>query len=208
MTERNPGELQLGGGHDAGAHSLDDPASAEANAGPRVRPLAIEDALPAARERLERAVTRQGQASTMVRTMAHAPNVLAGYQEFARAMKKSDLTPRLREQIALAVAGATGCEYCRISHQRAARTVGLDDAEIAAALEGHASDPAADAVLRLAVGTVADPHAVTDADLERLRELGFSEAEIVEILGDVALNLFTNLFNIVTGAQVDEPGER
>ncbi len=55
----------------------------------------------------------------MLRTMAHAPAVLAGYQELARALKKSELSVSLREQIALAIAQHNDCEYCLASHERA-----------------------------------------------------------------------------------------
>lgn len=163
----SPGEPQLGTRHGTVDGDSGEPGADETHAGARVSPLAVEDASQAARERLAQVVARQGHASNMVRTMAHAPSVLAGYQELARALKKGELSPRLREQIALAVASVTGCEYCQVSHERAARTVGLDDAEIADALEGRAADPAVAAVLRLAVGATYDPHTLTDADVAK-----------------------------------------
>jgi AhpD family alkylhydroperoxidase len=137
--------------------------------------------------------------------MAHAPAVLRAYQELARALKRGVLDVRVREQIALAVAALTGCEYCRVSHTRAAEAMGLSEAEIAAALEGRAGDPRADAAVRLAVAAAGDPHDVDDADVERARSVGLGDGEIAEILAHVALNLFTNTFTIVAGTPVDPP---
>jgi alkylhydroperoxidase family enzyme len=44
-----------------------------------------------------------------------------------------------------------------------------------------------------------------EAELPRLREAGFDDAEITEIVADVALNIFTNYFNLVAGTEIDFP---
>ncbi len=59
--------------------------------------------------------------------------------------------------------------------------------------------------MRLALTTARDPHSVSDTQIPELLELGFSEGEIVEILGHVALNEMTNAFNVVTRATIDLP---
>jgi len=203
MRQHNPGEPQFGVDHDSGAHDPGEFAFGSPEAAPRLAPLPVEAAPGEARELLERLVSRQGRATNMVRTMAHAPAVLRGYQELARALKKGELGVKLREQVALAVAAQTGCEYCQAAHVRAAASAGLTSEEIAAALEGRADDPAADAALHVVQLAARDPHAVADADVDRLRALGFRDGEIAEIVAHVALNLFTNVFTIVTRTEVD-----
>jgi len=203
MRQHNPGEPQFGAEHGSGAHNPGEFAFGSAEAAPRLAPLPVEAAPGEAREVLERLVARQGRATNMVRTMAHAPAVLRGYQELARALKKGELSVELREQIALAIAAQTGCEYCQAAHVRAAASAGLTSEEIAAALEGGADAAAAGAALSVAQLAARDPHAVADADVERLRALGFRDGEIAEILAHVALNLFTNIFTIVTRIEVD-----
>lgn len=203
MREHNPGEPQFGPEHGSGAHNPGEFRFGAGEQAPRLSALAVEAAPGEAREPLERLVARQGRASNMVRTMAHAPAVLRGYQELARALKKSELSAKLREEIALAVAAQTGCEYCQAAHVRAAAAADLSSAEIAAALEGRSDNAEDDAALHLARLAARDPHAVSDADLERLRALGFTEGEIAEILAHVALNLFTNIFTIVARTEVD-----
>jgi alkylhydroperoxidase family enzyme len=44
-----------------------------------------------------------------------------------------------------------------------------------------------------------------DGELQRVREAGFSEAEIVEMIAHVGMNLFTNYFNNVAHTEVDFP---
>ena len=44
-----------------------------------------------------------------------------------------------------------------------------------------------------------------EADVQRLREVGFSDEHVVEILAHVALNLFTNYVNVALAVPVDFP---
>ncbi len=42
-------------------------------------------------------------------------------------------------------------------------------------------------------------------ELDELRRAGVTEAEIVEIFANVALNIFTNYFNHLAGTDIDFP---
>ncbi len=44
---------------------------------------------------------------------------------------------------------------------------------------------------------------VSDADLRAVREAGHGDAEIAEIVGHVALNVFTNYFNRLARTSID-----
>jgi alkylhydroperoxidase family enzyme len=46
---------------------------------------------------------------------------------------------------------------------------------------------------------------VSDADFAELRAAGFTDAEVVEVIAHVALNLFTNYVNIAFDVPVDFP---
>ena len=46
---------------------------------------------------------------------------------------------------------------------------------------------------------------IGDADVLAVRDAGFSEGEIVEIIAVVAENIFTNLLNIVAATDIDFP---
>jgi alkylhydroperoxidase family enzyme len=59
--------------------------------------------------------------------------------------------------------------------------------------------------LRFVLKVVDDRGQVTDADVKAVRDAGFSDEQIVEILAHVALNLFTNYINVVFDVPVDFP---
>jgi alkylhydroperoxidase family enzyme len=46
---------------------------------------------------------------------------------------------------------------------------------------------------------------VSTSDVAALRQAGFSDEEIVEIVAAVALNVFRNYFNLVVGTVIDFP---
>jgi alkylhydroperoxidase family enzyme len=41
--------------------------------------------------------------------------------------------------------------------------------------------------------------------VEQLRSAGYSDEEIVDVIGVIALNLFRNYFNLIAGTEVDFP---
>ncbi|TBV06951.1 carboxymuconolactone decarboxylase family protein [Stutzerimonas kirkiae] len=112
---------------------------------------------------------------------------------------------RLGELIAVAVADRNACEYCLAAHTVLGRKAGATPEELAAAQAGESSDPKTAAALRFALTLVEARGQVGDADVQAVREAGFSDEEIVEILAHVALNLFTNYINIAFAVPVDFP---
>jgi len=116
------------------------------------------------------------------------------------------LDARTRARIALVVAEANGCGYCLSAHTYlGARFHGLDAAELDANRDGRSSDPKAEAALRFAALVVQRRGQVTDADVAAVRDAGFDDAQVVEIVLHVALNTLTNLVNNTLGTEVDFP---
>ena len=70
---------------------------------------------------------------------------------------------------------------------------------------GHSSDPRTAAALEFALKIVERRAQVSDADFAALRLAGFDDEAIVEILAQVALNLFTNYLNVALQVPVDFP---
>ncbi len=147
----------------------------------------------------------RGGPNTMELTLANSPAALEGYLAFLVALGGGTLGSRLREQLALTVADANGCNYCVATHAAAGRRAGLSEAEIADSRAASSEDPRADAALQFAHAVLAHRGNVTDEDLTRVREAGFSDGEIAEIVANVAHDLFTNYFNNVARTELDLP---
>ncbi|NJO32669.1 MAG: carboxymuconolactone decarboxylase family protein [Rhodospirillales bacterium] len=146
-----------------------------------------------------------GGVPNIFRTMAVAPSVLNGYLAFSGAAAQGKLPAALREQIALVAAGANACDYCASAHQALGKMAGLGADDIVRALKADAADPKTKAALSFARKLVIDRGVVSDTDLSAVKAVGFGDGEILEIVANVALNIFTNYFNHVAGTEVDFP---
>lgn len=146
-----------------------------------------------------------GSTPNIFKTFANAPAALNGYLQFSGALKQGVLSDQHRERIALALAGFNGCDYCASAHTTIGKGAGLDEDELSAALKGESSDKRAQAILTYALA-VAEKHGhVSDADVSAARDAGLTDEEIIEIIANVALNIFTNYFNETVLSEVDFP---
>lgn len=171
----------------------------------RIQPIAVETASPETQTLLAGVKAKFGMTPNMMATMGQSPAVLEAYLSFAGALAKGVLSARLREQIALAVGQANGCEYCLSAHSAGGKRVGLRAEEMVENRRGMAGDSKTAVVLRFAQDLVIQRGEVDDAALRKLREAGYTETEIVEIVANVAVNIFTNYFNLVAQTEVDFP---
>ncbi len=143
-----------------------------------------------------------GLVCNMLRTMAQSPGALEGYIQFKRALDSGVLSAKIREQIALAVAQTNLCEYSLAQHAHQAAQLGLTIEQILASREARSADGAINAVLRFARKLAAHGG---DCSLVELRETGYSDAEIIEVIAHVALNVFENYLNDVALTELDFP---
>ncbi|QRQ88947.1 carboxymuconolactone decarboxylase family protein [Cupriavidus oxalaticus] len=146
-----------------------------------------------------------GATPNMFRAVANSPAALRSMWGAFGALGSGALGAALGEKIAVAVADRNQCEYCLAAHTALGRKAGATAQEMSEAQAGRAQDPQTAAALSFALKLVNDRGQVTDADIAQLREAGFNDEQIVEILAHVALNLFTNYVNVAFAVPVDFP---
>jgi uncharacterized peroxidase-related enzyme len=146
-----------------------------------------------------------GGTPNMFTTLAHSSSSLgfavAGFTGFVA----SKLSGALREQLALTVAGANGCEYCASAHTALGKMNKIADAELTNNLNAKSTDAKTQAALTFARKIVDARGHVADADVNAVRAAGYSDADIIDIVTVVAFNTFTNYFNEVVKTQIDFP---
>jgi uncharacterized peroxidase-related enzyme len=146
-----------------------------------------------------------GATPNMFRAVANSPAALRSMWGSFGALGGGTLDAKLGEQVAVAVAEANACEYCLAAHTALGRKAGATAQEMAAAQMGESGDPRTQAALRFALQLVKDRARVSEADVEALRDAGFSDEAVVELIAHVALNLFTNYVNVALAVPVDFP---
>jgi uncharacterized peroxidase-related enzyme len=171
----------------------------------RITIPAYEDTPDAAKPLLDAVNAQLGVIPNLFRLVALSPAALEGLLGLNGALGKT-LDVKTRERIALTVAQANGCDYCLSAHSYlAANLAKLDEAEIAANRAGHSNDARADAAVVFARRVAETKGHVGEADLAAVKLAGFSEAEIVEIVANVAVNVLTNFVNNVAETDIDFP---
>jgi uncharacterized peroxidase-related enzyme len=146
-----------------------------------------------------------GAVPNLYRVIARSPAALEGALALAGSLGHGRIRPRLREQIAIAVAQENACDYCLSAHTALGKGLRISDADLALAREGRASDPKDEAALRFVQRVVDRRGRVDDADLEEVRRAGYDDGQVVELVANVVLNVFTNYLNQIAETEIDFP---
>ncbi|MCA0971174.1 peroxidase-related enzyme [Halobacillus litoralis] len=146
--------------------------------------------------------TYEGKSATVFdRLLANHQGTYESFLPLQRAIKETSLQEDLREVIITFVSMKNGCEYCTKSHSEILKDL-VNQTDILDWLSNYQHSDMSDewkAVLTYADRLVAKPVQVTKEDVIRLKDLGFSEEEVVEINQTVAYTSYTNQLSIGLG---------
>ncbi len=150
-----------------------------------------------------------GKVPDFLRLHSLAPRTIVPLAHLHKAITygPGELTRVQRELIATVVSVINGCALCRELHSRLLLQRTRDEALVAQVQRDFrtAALSAADrAMLEYAAELTTAPQAIAREDVDRLRQLGFSDAAIVEIAAQAAL--FNYLNRVIQGLGLGEPG--
>ncbi|MEI6105982.1 MAG: carboxymuconolactone decarboxylase family protein [Opitutae bacterium] len=149
--------------------------------------------------------SKLGMVPNLMRTLGQSPAALDAYLSFSGKLAAGVLPAKVREQIALAVAETNACDYCLAAHSLIGKGAGLSVDAILAARRVSATEPKTDALLKFAAVVVESRGLVSDDAIAAVRAAGATDAEIIETVAHVALNILTNYTNHVAQTVVDFP---
>ena len=171
----------------------------------RIQPVTHDTADAATKELLTGVRGKLGTVPNLLATMAVSPAVAKAYLAFRQSLSGGVLPARIREQIALVVGQQNHCNYCLAAHTALGKNAGLTEREALDARLAKAADSKERAALDFSRKLVEDRGVVADSEIEQIRQAGYTDAEIAEIVANVSLNIFTNYFNHVAGTEIDFP---
>ncbi|MFQ6552678.1 carboxymuconolactone decarboxylase family protein [Aestuariibius insulae] len=147
-----------------------------------------------------------GRVPNMARVMGAQPFYLDIYMTMRAKLSEGRLDGRTREAVATMIAVENRCGYCEAAH--AATAIQMFDTpadEVEAWQRGASSDPALASILVLARRLNETRGALKDSDLDAARAAGLSDADIIEVLGIVVMNIATNYLNRLAQTDPDFP---
>lgn len=158
-----------------------------------------------AKELLDAVEAAFGATPNAARLMANSPPVLDSFLAFSAAMSGAKIGAKLHNQIKLATSEANACDYCTSLLCAIAPSAGLTAADIVAGRAAASPDPRVDAALQFARAVLDSQGRVSETQFAAIREAGYDDAEIVEIVASVVLGCFTNFLNNAVGTEIDIP---
>jgi uncharacterized peroxidase-related enzyme len=128
--------------------------------------------------------------SNLERAFEPRPEVYAAWRQLVTAVK-SGMDERRYELATLAAARRLRSSYCSLAHGKVLlEQFGEPVREIAVDRRAAGLDEVDLAVMDLAERVVDDATSITDADLQRLRDLGLSDEEIMDVVLAATIRCF------------------
>ena len=171
----------------------------------RVSVIDPKTATGAAADLLHAVQAQLGATPNFIRVLANSPKALEGFLGLYGAASGFAVDKATQERIALAVAEGNGCQYCVSAHTAIGRHAGLSNEEMQLNRTGTSADAKAAGAVAFARTLNDNLGEVTAAEFDAARAAGLSDAEIVEVIAVVALNIFTNVLGKATRVEIDFP---
>lgn len=165
------------------------------------------------REAYEKIGGARGRVANVFKVESLDPEAIRAHLDFYMSLLygKSGLSRFQREMIALTVSSRNACNYCATHHGEAFGKYAKDPNLVAAIRSRDLSAPIDSkdrAMLDYAVKLTEAPATVNAADIEKLRAVGFSDADVLRI------NMIASYFNFVNrlvlglGVELERDEER
>jgi uncharacterized peroxidase-related enzyme len=166
----------------------------------------LEDADDELRALYDEIVDTRGKVSNILKVHSLNPSALADHLRLYDTLLfgKSDLRRAEREALAVVVSAANDCTYC-VEHHGEALAAYWDEARVEQLIDDYTAVDALDERLRAACDVAArltrSPDAMTNAEVDRLRDAGWSDRSVLDI---VLITAYFNFVNrIATGLGVE-----
>lgn len=171
----------------------------------RIKTITHETANSEQKTLLDAIQSQLGMVPNFLKIFANSPAALRAFLGLHTIAGEGSLTPQTRERIALALAQQNSCEYCVSAHTAIGSKAGLNGNEIFANRAGTSQDAKAAIAVKLALSIAEHTGEITTAELIEARNAGYSDADIVEIITHVGLNILTNMIGKASRVDIDFP---
>lgn len=171
----------------------------------RILTIENETANPEQKELLNAIQSQLGGVPNFLKVFANSPAALKAFLGLHGIANEGSLDAKTRERIALALAQQNSCEYCLSAHTAIGKKAGLSTDEISLNREGSSQDAKAAIAVKLARSLAENTGDITTAELLEARNAGHTDADIVEIITHVGLNILTNMIGKASQLDIDFP---
>ncbi|HAS43844.1 MAG TPA: alkylhydroperoxidase [Microscillaceae bacterium] len=146
-----------------------------------------------------------GMVPNLYATTAHSHAGLVSLLTLGENLDGGEFNAKEGEAIALAVAETNACTYCLSAHTAIGKMVGFNEDETVQLRTGEIADAKLSALTKLAKSLTENRGHADQALIDNFLAAGYSKAALVELVGHVVKNTFTNYINHIADTTVDFP---
>ena len=149
-------------------------------------------------------LAEDGYVANSTKAFGHRPAVYAAWRQLGTSIGGA-MDPRRYELATVAAARVLRSSYCSLAHGKvlAERFLGPERTIALATGAVEALDPPDAEIVRFATLVTREPASVTAQDVERLRALGLSDSEVLDVVLAVAARCFFSTVLEALGFQPD-----
>ena len=168
----------------------------------------LDDAPAASRPLLQSVGRSLGFIPNLFATFAESPAALEGTLALDAALEKGTLSKVERQLVKIAVSRENGCTYCVAAHSTLAGMLKARPEVITAVRTGVAvPDAKLDALISFARAVVREKGFTGEEAIADFLAAGFTKAQVLEVVGVVAVKTFDNYVHALTKAPLDKAFE-
>jgi uncharacterized peroxidase-related enzyme len=165
----------------------------------------VDQATGEVRAMYERNQARLGYVPNYAKAFSHRPGVWTAWETLVASIR-SNLDARRYELVTLAAARALRSSYCSLAHGRILRERFYSAGQMVAIAEDYTAaqlGPADVAIMKFAEKVAGDASAITEADVQALRDHGLSDSDIFDVASAAAARCFFGKLLDAVGAEPD-----
>ncbi|WP_410471735.1 carboxymuconolactone decarboxylase family protein [Faucicola mancuniensis] len=159
----------------------------------------VETAPEKAKERIEAVQKANGFIPNLIGVLANSPQALEMYQEVGKMNSRNSLTPEEIEVVQITAAAHNGCDFCVAGHTKVGTKLKMPENVLNALRKRTNIDDNAkyQAVAQFTMQLIDNRGKVSDEQLQAVKDAGYSDTNILDIVMGVALATLCNYANNV-----------
>lgn len=141
------------------------------------------------------------------KVLAHSPPALKATTALLGELYLGSSLPQpVIAMLLYSISLARSCQYCSSFHRLTCRMVGVDEAMLSAVGNdlGSVTPERIQAIVSFGLKAAMSSNELTEADYEKLRDMGISDSEIVEIVALAGLGVYLNIVADALKIDVDD----
>jgi len=147
-----------------------------------------------------------GEVSELVRILGVRPDILDMTNHMVKTLlfSKTQLDIKIKEYIAILVSLENGCSICVGEHERIAKLLKIPDEVVSQIKDGFENTPLDEAekkLLRFCKKTARESYKVIKEDFDLLRQVGYSDTQLLEAVAIVGYFNYINVISNAMGAE-------